>query len=309
MFDFYIRYEYWFAATQLALAMLGMGATLRMRDFVAVFTTPRALLLGLLIQLVLVPLFGWAIIALSKPAAGLAVGLALCAAIPGGTMSNVLTFLARGHVALSIALTAVSSFACLFTTPIVLSLLIGAYLPGEFDMPAARIAMEITLILMLPLAMGMVVLSVWPNGSARFSKNCIRLSIFVIVLIVIGAAGAGRIDIDKFNSRDIATLVAFIAGLAICSWLVARLAGLNRPDSATINIEVAFRNSNLGLLIKASLFPAIVGVADPVGDMVLFTVLLYAGLAMPAAVLLVFLHGRAIRREISAATAAPSGPG
>lgn len=298
MFDFYIRYEYWFAAVQLALAMLGMGATLRIRDFVAVVMQPWALLLGLIIQLMLVPLFGWLLITLTSPATGLAVGLAMCAAIPGGTMSNVLTFLARGHVALSIALTAVSSFACLLTTPVVLALLISAYMPGEFDMPAAKIALEITLILMLPLLLGMVVLVVWPNGAARFSKICIRTSIFVILLIVIGAAGAGRVDLEKFSTGDVVILLTFIVGLAAFSWFVARLLGLNSPDSTAINIEVTFRNTNLGLLIKASLFPAVVGVADPVGDMVLFTLLLYGGLALPAAVVLVFLHGRRNRKAM-----------
>ncbi len=292
MFDFYIQYEYWFAATQLALAMLGMGATLKVRDFVAVVQKPRGLLFGLLVQLALVPLFAWGLLIASQPATGLAVGLALCAAIPGGTMSNVLTFLARGHVALSIALTAICSFACLLTTPIVLGLLISTQLPGEFEMPAARIAVEITLILMLPLIMGMVVLTVWPNGSARFSKLCIRASIFVILLIVIGAAGAGRLDLSNFSGAEILIVLAFVAGLAVFSWLVPELLRLNGPDSTAINIEVSFRNVNLALLIKASLFPAVLGVADPVGDQVLFTLLLYGGLVFPVAAVQVFLHGK-----------------
>lgn len=300
MFDFYIRYEYWFAATQLALAMLGMGATLKVRDFVAVVQQPRGLLFGLLVQLALVPLFAWALLIAAQPATGLAVGLALCAAIPGGTMSNVLTFLARGHVALSIALTAICSFACLLTTPIVLGLLISTQLPGEFVMPAAKIATEITLILMLPLVIGMGVLTVWPNGAGRFSKICIRSSIVVILLIVIGATGAGRVDISKFAGSEILILLAFVFGLAIVSWLMPRLLRLNGPDTAAINIEVTFRNINLALLIKASLFPAVVGIADPVGDMVLFTLLLYGGLVFPVAAAQVFLHGRRNRATSSA---------
>ena len=296
MFDFYIRHEYWFAATQLALAMLGMGATLKLRDFLAVVQQPRALLFGLLVQILMVPLFAWALIALTQPAVGLAIGLALVAAIPGGTMSNVFTFLARGHVALSIALTAICSFACLVTTPMVLDLLISAQLPGDFDMPAGKIAMEITLILMLPLVVGMGVLAVWPNGAPRFSRICIRTSIFIIILIVVGATGAGRVDMEKFAGSEILILLAFVLGLATFSWFVPRLMGLNWPDSTAINIEVTFRNGNLGLLIKASLFPAVVGVADPVGDMVLFTVLLYGGLVFPVAAAQVWLHGRRNRR-------------
>ncbi len=297
LFDFYIRHEYWFAATQLALAMLGMGATLRVRDFVAVIRQPRALLFGLGIQVILVPLFAWAIILVSSPVAGVAVGLALVAAIPGGTMSNVFTFLARGHVALSIALTAVTSFLCLVTTPIVLTLLISQHVPGDFDMPAGKIAIEITLILMLPLVIGMIVLETLPAIAARFSKWCIRGSIFIIILIVIGATGAGRVDMDYFAGRDIAILLVFIVGLASFSWFVPRLLGLSSRDSTAVNIEVTFRNGNLGLLIKASLFPAVVGVPDPIGDMVLFTVLLYGGLVFPVAAAQVFLHGKRNKAE------------
>lgn len=295
--EFYLRYEYWFAATQLALAMLGMGATLQIRDFMAVFGQPRALAYGLGIQVILVPLFAWAVIALALPSAGVAVGLALVAAIPGGTMSNVFTFLARGHVALSIALTAVTSFFCLVTTPIVLGLLISQHVPADFDMPAAKIAIEITLILMLPLVMGMVVLEVLPNAAGRFSKYCIRASIFVIVLIVIGASGAGRINFELFSDRDILIVLVFIAGLATFSWYAPRLLGLNSRDSTAVNIEVTFRNGNLGLLIKASLFPAVVGVPDPIGDMVLFTVLLYGGMVFPVAATQVYLHGQRNKAE------------
>jgi BASS family bile acid:Na+ symporter len=225
------------------------------------------------------------------------VGVALVAAIPGGTMSNVFTFLARGNVALSIALTAVTSFLCLLTTPIVLGLLISQHVPTDFDMPAAKIAVEITLILMLPLVMGMVVLEVFPNAARRFSKYCILASVFIIVLIVIGASGAGRIDFDLIADRDIQILLVFIAGLATFSWFAPRLLGLNSRDSTAVNIEVTFRNGNLGLLIKASLFPAVVGVPDPIGDMVLFTVLLYGGMVFPVAAAQVYLHGRRNKAE------------
>jgi BASS family bile acid:Na+ symporter len=141
------------------------------------------------------------------------------------------------------------------------------------------------------------VLAVWPNGAPRFSRICIRLSIAVIVLIVVGASGAGRVDIDQFAGSGILVLLAFVLGLATFSWFVPRLLGLNWPDSTAINVEVTFRNGNLGLLIKASLFPAVVGVADPVGDMVLFTVLLYSGLVFPVAAAQVYMHGKRNRRQ------------
>ena len=291
MFNLYIEYEYWFAAVQLSLAMLGMGATLKLRDFVAVFLRPRALLIGTGVQLLCVPLIVWFLIGIVSPVAGLAIGLALCAAIPGGTMSNVFTFLARGHVALSIALTAVTTLACLVTTPIILGLLIAEHMPADFVMPAGEIAIEIASILLLPLAAGMVVLHLRPEGAPRFSRICIRGSLFVILLIVIGATGSGRIDMEKFGLQNLQVILMLVAVPPLVSWLVPRLLGLDRVDITAINIEATVRNGNLGLLIKASLFPAVVGVADPVGDMVLFTVLLYGGLALLVGVLQIYLHG------------------
>ena len=297
MFEFYVRHEYWFAAVQLALAMLGMGATLRIRDFVAVFTRPAALLLGIAVQWVVVPLVAWRLIVDLDPVPGVAIGLALCAAIPGGTMSNVFTFLGRGNVALSIAITTVTTLGCLLTTPIILGLLIDHYMPTSFVMPVGQIATEIALILLLPLLLGMAVLEVFPNRAAAISKWCIRGSVFVILLIVIGASGADRIDIRAFDGRSLAALGLLVGLLATLSWLIPLM--LRRPpgECTAINIEVTIRNSNLGLLIKASMFPATVGVADPTGDMVLLTVLMYAGFALPMGVLQVWLHGRINKRR------------
>jgi bile acid:Na+ symporter, BASS family len=302
MFDFYIRYEYWFAAVQLSLAMLGMGATLRIRDFATVFFKPRALLVGLMVQMLLVPLSIWALISWLVPQPGLAIGLALCAAIPGGTMSNVFTFLARGHVPLSIAMTAVTTLACLVTTPIVLGLLIAQHMPADFNMPAGQIAIEIALILLLPLLLGMLFLHFVPAAAPRFSRYCIRSSIFCILLIVVGATGAERIDMVAFGAENMLLVVTTLIVLMVISWLVPRLLNLNSEQCTAVNIEVTVRNGNLGLLIKASLFPAVVGMADPVGDMVLTTVLAYGGLAILAGIGQIFLHGFINRQRVTAMT-------
>jgi BASS family bile acid:Na+ symporter len=276
--------------------MLGMGATLRLRDFIAVFRRPAALLLGLVIQWVVVPLVAWQLLVAIDPVPGVAIGLALCAAIPGGTMSNVFTFLGRGHVALSIALTVVTTLACLVITPVILGLLISQYMPAEFEMPVAQIATEITLVLLLPLVLGMCVLAVFPDLAGRFSRWCIRGSVFVILLIVVGATGAERIDIRVLDSASLLALVLLVGLLAILSWLIPLLLRRSSSECTALNIEVTVRNGNLGLLIKASMFPAIVGAVDPVGDLVLLTVLLYGGLALPLGFAQVWLHGRLNKR-------------
>lgn len=280
MFDFYVQQEYWFAATQLILAMLGMGATLAPADFGKVFVDPKGFTVGFLLQALMVPAVAYVFILMITDSPGLAVGFAVCAAIPGGTVSNIFTYFARGHVALSIALTAVATVACLVTTPIVLGLLITQYMPEDFVMPAGRIAVEIGLCLLLPLLLGMVYLRVLPSSAPTFSKWCIRGSLFVILLIVIGALGAGRLDLKSFGLVNIGWVVGFIVVLTIIASTVPRLLGNSFTDVTAIKIEIVVRNTNLGLLIKASLFPAAVGVADPVGDHALFTILLYGGLML-----------------------------
>ncbi|ORE89007.1 P3 protein [Oceanococcus atlanticus] len=292
MFDFYIAHEYWFAAVQLALAMLGMGATLALSDFTRVATDPRGFSIGIALQLLLVPLIAWALISVSDASPGLAVGLAICAAIPGGSVSNIFTFFARGHIALSIALTSIATLACLVTTPLILDLLIAHHLPEGFTMPAGRIAMEIGLCLLLPLVLGMLYLRLFPKSAPVLSRWCIRGSLFVIGLIVVGALGAGRLDLESFGGDNIIWVVAFIVILSAVSFVLPRVLGANRADVAAINIEVTVRNTNLGLLIKASLFPAAVGVSDPIGDNTLFAILLYGALMLLVSSLMIPAHRR-----------------
>ncbi|MEP4335416.1 MAG: bile acid:sodium symporter, partial [Roseobacter sp.] len=158
MGGFYLANEYWFAVFQLVTAMLGMGATLTPGDFRAILREPKAVTSGTAIQLIMVPLVALAVISAFGIAGGVAVGIALIAAIPGGTTSNIFTFFARGNVPLSTTITAVTTLACLFTTPLILDFLITQYMPADFAMPRVQTMTEIALTLLLPLVIGMVYL-------------------------------------------------------------------------------------------------------------------------------------------------------
>ena len=276
MFSFYLAHEYWFAAAQLSLAMLGMGATLTLKDFKGVFKTPKAFTIGMGLQLLLVPLVAFLFIAISGAAAGVLIGLALLAAIPGGTVSNIFTYMAKGNIVLSIAITAITTIGCLITTPIVLNLLISQHMPADFVMPVGRIAFEICLFLLVPLVMGMAVYSKFPKYAAKISKLGIYGSIFIIALIVIGSAGAGRLDLGTFGTSNILIILAFALALLALSVNVPKLLRLPTEDGAAIQIEVTVRNTNLGLLLNASLFP----VGHPLGGTVLMTLLLYGAIML-----------------------------
>ena len=162
---FYLQYEYWIAVFQLVLAMLGMGATLKISDFYEIIREPKAVTGGSMIQLLMVPLIAYLFIQAFGIGGGVAVGVALISAIPGGTTSNIFTHFARGNIALSITITALTTLACLLTTPLILELLISQYMPDTFVMPRGQIMQEIALTLLLPLAIGMVYLHFFPRSS------------------------------------------------------------------------------------------------------------------------------------------------
>jgi len=295
MGEIYVQYEYWVAAFQLIFAMLGMGATLTASDFYDVIREPRSVTFGILIQILLVPLLAIIFINAFGIAAGIAIGIALIAAIPGGTSSNIFTYMARGNIPLSISITGLTTLACLITTPVILSLLITEHLPNvpnDFSMPTGQIIREIALTLLLPLFFGMGLLKYSPKNAGWISTWSIRLSLFGILMIVVGSASAGRLDLDAFGSENLLLVCGFVAALGTISWLSTKLLSLSRPDSTAIEMEVIVRNVNLGVLIKASMFPAVVGVSDPLGDTVLFTILLYGALQLVIGGLLIAIRRR-----------------
>lgn len=291
MFDLYIRHEWWFAAAQLSLAMFGMGATLRLDDFLAVFRQPRAFVIGFVIQVVGIPLTALAINLVLAPPPGVAFGLILVAAMPGGAMSNVITYFARSNVPLSIALTAAVTLSCMVTTPIVLRLLAADFVPAEFAMPIGAIALDIAVCLLVPLALGMVAGAPLRHHAREvLARWCIRASLGVVVCIAIGSAGAGRLGGDALAAGSLLAILAFAFAAQQAGTLPAWALGLPRADVGSIAIETSIRNTNLALLLKASLFPAAAGIADPMADGVLVTALLFGALAAPLTIPLVLVH-------------------
>jgi BASS family bile acid:Na+ symporter len=287
---FYVEYEYWFAVFQLVMAMLGMGATLTARDFRDVVREPKPVTLGLTVQIVLVPLAAFIFLRALGVHGGVAIGIALIASIPGGTTSNIFTFFARGNSALSISITGLTTIACLITTPLILTALISDSLPADFTMPTGKIVNEIAFTLLLPLALGMFYLHLYPQAAVAVSKWCIRASLLGIVLIVVGSMSAGRLNLAAFGMDNVLLVVLFTLALTVTGWLAPRLFRLSRPDSTALEFEVIVRNINLGVLLKASLFPASAAATGQLGDAVLFTLLLYGSLQLIVAPILITLY-------------------
>lgn len=294
--DFYVRHEYVITLTQLVLAMFAMGARLHLDDFRSVFRFPASFLAGLGTQVVLVPLLAWAGLQALDLSPGVAIGLAIVACVPGGVTSNVFTWFSKGNVALSIAVTAVTTVATIVTVPIVLQALIGSHMPADFAMPTARIGLEIFGTLLVPLAVGMRLLQWRPEIAEPLAKWAMRLVLVVIVVIVLGAASADRLDWGAMDGTTRLAIVGLALGLFVLCGLVCLVTRRPFEDAVALLLEVTVRNTNLGLLVKASVFPAVVGVADPVADRVLTTLVAFTAVS-GVFVLPVLVAGRLVARR------------
>lgn len=270
---------------QLALAMLGMGATLRPRDFLAVVRDPRGLALGFLLQVALVPAIAVGFAQVFGMTAGWAVGLFLVAVVPGGAFSNLLTFLGRGNTALSISITLLSTSLCVITVPLILRLVAAAHLPDNFSFPTHRIVLEIGAYLIAPLCAGMVCLRLLPGFAEGLSKWSIRLSVALIILITVVSVGSGRIKVGEYGWVPPARILLFAVALVAMIPHLCRLFGRYDEDTLAIGIEVIVRNVGVGLLLIRFFFPG----TETQGH-VLYTCLFYAGISGFFAVPQVLLH-------------------
>jgi bile acid:Na+ symporter, BASS family len=282
MFSFYSQIEYPLAATQLILAMAGMGATLTFSQFRAIAWRPHPVGLVLVLQYVVWPVLAALTARAAGVPAGIAVGMVLMNAVPSGALTNVFTYLGHGNVSLSIVMTCASTALCFVATPLALDWLTA--LPGNFRMPIDQTLYPVVMFLLLPLTAGALVARYLSRWKHQFSKWAVRASLVPLSLIVIGALGSGRIDVTEYGLGIPVLLVAFILAALILTRRLAMRIGYNWTDAFTMGIEVAVRNGNLAIALVATFFPA-TAQDDPIGRGVFFVALFYGGATMVIALI------------------------
>lgn len=293
MLEHYADYELHLARVQLVCFMLAMGSTLAVRDFVAVARRPQSFVCGIVVQLFVLPWLAVAIDLAMRLPQGIAVGLVLIAAMPGGALSKLFSYIGRGNAALSIALTAFTTLASVLTVPVLLQLLVAHYIRAEFAMPAGDIlAFDLALCLLLPLLAGMLAGRLWPQQRGAIARWCVGIGLMVVVLMIAGSLASGRIQPGAYGLRVPIAIVLFCVVGQQLSMLPFYVMRWPRADRMAVGIEVTMRNMNLALLLKARLFPE----ADAAGNGVLFAVLFYAAAAMGAGLPLALNHRRLSRR-------------
>lgn len=234
----------------LGVIMLGLGMGLTLEDFRRVARYPRAVITGLVLQVMLLPAAAFALALLFGLPPELAVGLMLLAASPGGATANIYSHLARGDVALNITLTAINSVLCLATLPLILNLSLEYFLgAGQYVPPPVQKVVEVAAIIVFPVIIGMLLRARAPGFTARLEKPLRLLSVLVLALLVVGAV---------MQERE--TLIAFFAvvGLACLSFnLISMGVGylaplalkLPRRQAIAIAMEIGIHNGTLAIFI------------------------------------------------------------
>ncbi|MBI2498518.1 MAG: bile acid:sodium symporter family protein [Opitutae bacterium] len=237
----------------LAVIMLGMGLTLTVDDFRAVVRMPKAVALGFVAQFTIMPLLGWGMGRLFALETPFAVGLILIGCCPGGTASNVVTYLARANVCLSVVMTMCSTFAAVFMTPLLTSLLAGPLVSVD----AWGLFWSTCQVVVLP-----VVLGVWINRAAprlvqRVQLGLPLVSVVVIALICASIIGGSAAAVRDAAWRLLGAVFGLHAGGFALGYVAARLTGWDKIVARTVSIEVGMQNSGLGVVLARRHF------ADP----------------------------------------------
>ncbi len=237
----------------LAFIMFSLGLTLVLGDFRRVFTRPRAMLVGLVGQMLLVPLFAFVVARAWGLAPEMAVGLMILAACPGGVSSGLLTHLARGDTALSISLTAVTSVAAVVTVPFVVDLAMRQFMQTGVgvDFPLLQMVRGVFLLTTVPVVFGMSLKAWRPALALRLEGPAGRLATALFILIVLATFFSQRqVLIDNLGSIGPAAMLLNLLVIA-AGFAMARAGGLLRRDRIAVATECGLQNAGLGIFIAA----------------------------------------------------------
>lgn len=244
--------DMWVISPMLGLIMFGMGLSLKPQDFRVVFLRPKDVLAGCLAQFTVMPLLAWVLVKVFHLPDDLALGVILVGCCPGGTASNVITFLARGDLALSVGMTATSTLLAPLLTPFLVWLMAGTFVGVD----AASMFLSILYVVIAPIAGGFLVQYFFPRFSQRAVAYLPAFSTLMIAFVValIVSHTASRLLTGGFVVVFVVILHNLL-GLSF-GYGVGRLLGLSSAKRRAISIEVGMQNSGLASSLAALHFAA-----------------------------------------------------
>ena len=238
----------------LAFIMFALGLGLTPDDFKRIVRQPRALLVGVLCHFVILPLACFGLIHLVGITGAFAVGFMILAACPSGSTSNLITYLARGDVALAVSFTAVASVVTIFTLPLIVSYSLGEFMGAEqaVKAPVGTLMGQIFAIVALPVSLGMAARHFWPAAMRKFEGIATKMATVLFILVVFAALAKNWALLrDNFS-----TLAPFAMGLnlamLVVGFVAAWIARLGAKQAVTLGIETAVQNATLAVVVAST---------------------------------------------------------
>ncbi|MFC8047115.1 bile acid:sodium symporter family protein [Nocardia sp. NPDC057353] len=250
----------------LALIMFGLGLSLRVADFTRVARYPRAVLVALGCQLVLLPGIAFWLVAALGLAPAAAVGVLLLMAAPGGATANLLSHLFRGDVALNVTLTAINSLLAALTLPLVTNLALTYFAPAGHERLGLQSGklLQVFALVLVPVLAGMLTAAVWPALSGRLDRPVRVLAVGFLTVATVAALIVERRNIGGYLA-EVGVLMPALCALALgIGYLVPRAAGLAPPQALACAMEIGIHNSALAMTIAVRVFGDI-AMAVPAG--------------------------------------------
>ncbi len=233
----------------LFIIMFGMGLTLSAEDFKRVLKFPKAVITGLINQLIVLPLVAFAIAIILDVNAELAVGIMILAACPGGATSNLITHLSKGDTALSVTLTAISSLVTIISIPLIVSFSLNYFmgLDKTFDLDIPKVFAQLLIITVIPISLGMWIRAKKPDFADKMEKSVKIASAIVLALVIAGIILKEKENvIGYFEQAGILALSLNLTTMLL-GFLSAKLLRLSLPQTITISIETGIQNGTMAI--------------------------------------------------------------
>ena len=236
----------------LGVVMFGMGLTLNLHDFKIVFSRPKDVMIGCLAQFSIMPLLAWGLTRLFSLDEALALGVVLVGCCPGGTASNVITYLAKGDLALSVGMTGVSTIMAPLLTPLLTWALAGK----SIHVDVVSMLLSILWVVILPIVVGLLVKWFWPKFTEKATDYLPAISSITIALIVaiVIAANADKLLVGGLTILFV-VMLHNICGLSL-GYLIGSISGLTEAKKRAVSIEVGMQNSGLASSLATLHFAA-----------------------------------------------------
>ena len=244
------------APIALALIMLGLGLGLTVKDFKRVLTTPKNFLVGIVCQLILLPIIAYLINLVLKLPTEIALGLMIIASAPGGVTSNVLTKFANGDVALSISLTAVGSLISIISVPFIVftsaDLLNITEMSKEITMTG--IAIKMALVVTVPVIFGMIIRSFADNFISSNLKMINKITGLLFIIVFIAVWVEERENIFSYLAQAGTAVLALNIIMMILAFYIAKFFASGIPQKKCISLECGLQNGTLAVFVATQIF-------------------------------------------------------